>query len=162
MLRTFQGLTCSCHGLPLLMQCWSPLLSLLAHTLFTPHAPAACVPQIHTLPACPPQKNKDTYTHKQITILPALCLCILRTLPPRLEQEVWSNSLVVASFYGPVHSTAWWVAAIVSTAIPAFYCFTGGMRASLFTDVFQVRVCVNRSVCLCVSLCTCFSMRLCF
>lgn len=56
----------------------------------------------------------------------------------RLEQEVWSNSLVVASFYGPVHSTNWWMAAIVSTAIPAFYCFTGGMRASLFTDVFQV------------------------
>eukprot|EP00775_Hariotina_reticulata_P012830 gene12830-12958_t len=55
----------------------------------------------------------------------------------RLEQEVWSNSLVVASFYGPVGSGHWWAAAIVSTAIPAFYCFTGGMRASLFTDVFQ-------------------------
>ncbi|WIA39871.1 hypothetical protein OEZ86_013316 [Tetradesmus obliquus] len=58
----------------------------------------------------------------------------------RLEQEVWSNSLVVASFYGPVHSTNWWIAAVVSTAIPAFYCFTGGMRASLFTDVFQAVV----------------------
>jgi Na+/proline symporter len=56
----------------------------------------------------------------------------------RLEQEVWSNSLVVASFYGPVHSPAWWAAAVVSTAIPLIYCFTGGMRASLFTDVFQV------------------------
>eukprot|EP00879_Flechtneria_rotunda_P010733 GHRR01011215.1.p1 GENE.GHRR01011215.1~~GHRR01011215.1.p1 ORF type:complete len:596 (+),score=197.04 GHRR01011215.1:814-2601(+) len=58
----------------------------------------------------------------------------------RLEQEVWSNSLVVASFYGPVQSPAWWAAAVVSTAIPAFYCFTGGMRASLFTDVFQAMV----------------------
>ncbi|KAF6258847.1 hypothetical protein COO60DRAFT_1622110 [Scenedesmus sp. NREL 46B-D3] len=58
----------------------------------------------------------------------------------RLEQEVWSNSLVVASFYGPVHSTSWWLAAVLSTAIPAFYCFTGGMRASLFTDVFQAFV----------------------
>lgn len=58
----------------------------------------------------------------------------------RLEQEVWSNSLVVASFYGPVHSPAWWAAAVVSTAIPAFYCFTGGMRASLFTDVFQALI----------------------
>lgn len=56
----------------------------------------------------------------------------------RLEQEVWSNSLVVASFYGPVHSANWWIAAVASTAIPALYCFTGGMRASLFTDVFQV------------------------
>ena len=65
----------------------------------------------------------------------------------RLEQEVWSNSLVVASFYGPVHSTSWWMAAIVSTAIPAFYCFTGGMRASLFTDVFQVW---RRGACDCV------------
>jgi Na+/proline symporter len=37
-------------------------------------------------------------------------------------------------------STNWWIAAVVSTAIPAFYCFTGGMRASLFTDVFQVGV----------------------
>lgn len=59
----------------------------------------------------------------------------------RLEQEVWSNSLVVASFYGPVHSPEWWAAAVVSTAIPMFYCITGGMRASLFTDVFQVRNC---------------------
>lgn len=56
---------------------------------------------------------------------------------------MWSNSLVVASFYGPVHSAPWWIAAVVSTAIPAFYCFTGGMRASLFTDVFQamIKVC---------------------
>jgi Na+/proline symporter len=69
-------------------------------------------------------------------LLPVLCAQLLFVC--RLEQEVWSNSLVVASFYGPVHSTSWWLAAIVSTAIPAFYCFTGGMRASLFTDVFQV------------------------
>ncbi len=31
-----------------------------------------------------------------------------------------------------------WAAAIVSTAIPAFYCVTGGMRASLLTDFYQV------------------------
>eukprot|EP00878_Enallax_costatus_P010689 GHUV01011165.1.p1 GENE.GHUV01011165.1~~GHUV01011165.1.p1 ORF type:complete len:509 (+),score=97.58 GHUV01011165.1:266-1792(+) len=58
----------------------------------------------------------------------------------RLEQEVWSNSLVVASFYGPVHSPEWWAAAVVSTAIPMFYCFTGGMRASLLTDIFQAMI----------------------
>ena len=59
---------------------------------------------------------------------------------------MWSNSLVVAGFYGPVHSAAWWAAACVSTAIPALYCFTGGMRAALLTDVYQVRACV----CVCV------------
>jgi hypothetical protein len=37
-----------------------------------------------------------------------------------------------------VHSGAWWAAAAASTAIPALYCFTGGMRASLVTDVLQV------------------------
>jgi hypothetical protein len=101
-----------------------------------------------------PSAPKNTHAHSSYQLLPPLPSflsplpspptpapnCCHGLHPTRLEQEVWSNSLVVASFYGPVHSTNWWLAAIVSTAIPAFYCFTGGMRASLFTDVFQVRL----------------------
>lgn len=55
----------------------------------------------------------------------------------RLWNEIWSNSVVVASFYGPVHSPMWWAAAMVSTAIPAVYVLMGGMRSSLVSDVLQ-------------------------
>ncbi|KAJ9523670.1 hypothetical protein QJQ45_020099 [Haematococcus lacustris] len=64
----------------------------------------------------------------------------------RLYQEVWSNSLVVGGFFGPTvgHSPEWWAAVVVSTAIPAFYSITGGMRSSLLTDIFQAawKVCL--------------------
>lgn len=62
------------------------------------------------------------------------------TILYRLVQEVWSNALVVAGFYGEPLTTPWWIAACVSAAIPAIYCITGGMRASLTTDVLQAVV----------------------
>ncbi len=42
-------------------------------------------------------------------------------------------------FYGATHSGPFWAAVVVSTAIPALYSITGGMRSSLLTDVYQVR-----------------------
>ena len=64
-------------------------------------------------------------------------LCFSLALLYRLWNEVWSNSVVVASFYGETHSHNWWVAVAVSTMIPAFYTTMGGMRASLFSDSLQ-------------------------
>ncbi|KAL0034477.1 hypothetical protein WJX79_004596 [Trebouxia sp. C0005] len=61
----------------------------------------------------------------------------------RLYQEVWSNALVVAGFYGAEHTKEWWLGACLSTAIPVVYSVTGGMRASLVTDVAQSVTCVG-------------------
>eukprot|EP01065_Artemidia_motanka_P042806 TRINITY_DN579_c0_g1_i1.p1 TRINITY_DN579_c0_g1~~TRINITY_DN579_c0_g1_i1.p1 ORF type:complete len:699 (+),score=276.09 TRINITY_DN579_c0_g1_i1:81-2177(+) len=58
----------------------------------------------------------------------------------RLLNEVWSNAIVVASFYGPTHSTEWWWSAIVSTVIPLAYVFGGGLRMSLTSDLLQAVV----------------------
>eukprot|EP00891_Asterochloris_glomerata_P000355 jgi/Astpho2/355/Aster-02232 len=55
----------------------------------------------------------------------------------RLYQEVWSNAVVVASFFGTTHSASWWLGAIFSTLIPVIYALSGGMRASIVTDVAQ-------------------------
>jgi Na+/proline symporter len=55
----------------------------------------------------------------------------------RLLNEVWSNSAVVADFYGPAESVSWWHAALAATAIPATYVQIGGLRASLLSDVIQ-------------------------
>lgn len=55
----------------------------------------------------------------------------------RLWNEVWSNIIVVAQFYGAPYSKPWWVAAIISASVPATYVFMGGMRASLVSDVLQ-------------------------
>ena len=35
------------------------------------------------------------------------------------------------------HSTEWWLAACLSTLVPVIYSVSGGMRASIVTDVMQ-------------------------
>ncbi len=55
----------------------------------------------------------------------------------RLWNEVWSNAVVVAGFYGEVHSNAWWIAVAFSVIVPATYVMMGGMRASLLSDQVQ-------------------------
>jgi len=62
----------------------------------------------------------------------------------RLLMEVWSNTIVIADFFGE-RSTAnsddpewdWYFAAWVSMIIPAVYTIIGGMRASLLSDFIQ-------------------------
>ena len=41
------------------------------------------------------------------------------------------------------HTKEWWLGACLSTTIPVIYSFTGGMRASLVTDVAQSVTCVG-------------------
>jgi len=55
----------------------------------------------------------------------------------RLYQEIWSNSTVVAGFYGDFNDAEWWMAAIVSTFIPFAYVSLGGLRSSLTSDAIQ-------------------------
>jgi Na+/proline symporter len=65
------------------------------------------------------------------------CITFFLAILYRLEQEVWSNALVVASFYGVEGSWSWWTAASVCTVIPCVYVFIGGLRSSLLTDMMQ-------------------------
>ncbi|EIE27477.1 hypothetical protein COCSUDRAFT_64250 [Coccomyxa subellipsoidea C-169] len=60
----------------------------------------------------------------------------------RLYQEVWSNAVVVAPWFGPLHSKEWWLGAVLSSSIPVIYSFSGGMRASIMTDTTQLVICV--------------------
>ena len=55
----------------------------------------------------------------------------------RLFNEVWSNTTVVAMFYGERDSAEWWVAVALSSAVPLSYVLMGGMRSSLTSDVAQ-------------------------
>jgi Na+/proline symporter len=55
----------------------------------------------------------------------------------RLFNEVWSNAGVIGSFYGAAGSPEYWGACWLSVLIPVLYVLMGGMRASLFSDVFQ-------------------------
>ena len=69
---------------------------------------------------------------------PVGLICLNLALLFRLWNEIWSNVAVVASFYSSeIRTTEWWLAAVLSAAVPAIYVTMGGMRASLFSDFVQ-------------------------
>jgi len=68
---------------------------------------------------------------------PLACLVFLGVVLYRLFNEVWSNTIVIADFFGESLSNDWVAAAWVSAAIPAVYTAIGGMRASLHSDALQ-------------------------
>ena len=41
------------------------------------------------------------------------------------------------------HSSEWWLAACLSTLVPVIYSVSGGMRASIVTDVMQAAAAVG-------------------
>lgn len=53
------------------------------------------------------------------------------------------TSLQLIRDCGVQHTKEWWLGACLSTLIPVIYSFTGGMRASLVTDVAQSVTCVG-------------------
>lgn len=55
----------------------------------------------------------------------------------RLYNEVWSNTAVVASYFGPRQSTAFYGAALAFTALTLLYTLKGGLRSSILTDGIQ-------------------------
>ncbi len=56
----------------------------------------------------------------------------------RLYNEVWSNTAVVASYFGPAGSYAYILAAVVITAFTLSYSLKGGLRSSIVTDIVQL------------------------
>lgn len=61
----------------------------------------------------------------------------LLTIAFRLFNEVWSNTKVMALYFGPEGSAPYWIAVILVTLFTVSYAWTGGMRASLLTDRIQ-------------------------
>lgn len=68
----------------------------------------------------------------------ALCAKLfLLTIAFRLFNEVWSNTKVMALYFGAEGSAPYWLSAIAVTLFTLGYALTGGMRASLLTDRLQ-------------------------
>ena len=56
----------------------------------------------------------------------------------RLFNEVWSNTMVIGSYFGTIGSTPYYWAIGVFTLLTLFYTLKGGMSSSIFTDVVQM------------------------
>ena len=56
----------------------------------------------------------------------------------RLWNEVWSNSMVIGSYFGDEGTTPYLLAVIVFTSLTIAYSIKGGMSSSLFTDMLQM------------------------
>ncbi len=56
----------------------------------------------------------------------------------RLFNEVWSNTMVIGSYFGEAGSTAYYVSILAFTALTLAYSIKGGLRSSLFTDAIQM------------------------
>lgn len=77
-------------------------------------------------------------THFLVEKYGGLCARIfLLTIAFRLFNEVWSNTKVMALYFGAEGSGSYWLAAFAITAFTVSYAWSGGMRASLLTDRLQ-------------------------
>ncbi|MGO4919909.1 sodium:solute symporter [Maribacter spongiicola] len=56
----------------------------------------------------------------------------------RLFNEVWSNTMVIGSYFGEIGSGAYYLSILVFTALTLAYVLKGGMSSSIFTDVIQM------------------------
>lgn len=56
----------------------------------------------------------------------------------RLFNEVWSNTMVIGSYFGDTGTTGYYSAVIVFTILTLAYTIKGGMRSSLLTDAIQM------------------------
>jgi len=56
----------------------------------------------------------------------------------RLWNEIWSNTIVMAQFFGPRESQGYYVASWAITALVLTYILKGGLRSSIVTDVVQI------------------------
>ncbi|MBD0779986.1 sodium:solute symporter [Maribacter sp. ANRC-HE7] len=55
----------------------------------------------------------------------------------RLFNEVWSNSMVIGSYFGELGSISYYFSIAVFTIITLAYVLKGGLRSSLLTDLIQ-------------------------
>ncbi|KQC31987.1 sodium:solute symporter [Nonlabens sp. YIK11] len=56
----------------------------------------------------------------------------------RLFNEVWSNTMVIGTYFGDMGSTPYYAAIIVFTMLTLAYTLKGGLSSSIFTDVIQM------------------------
>ncbi|MEN8816923.1 MAG: sodium:solute symporter [Nonlabens sp.] len=56
----------------------------------------------------------------------------------RLFNEVWSNTMVIGTYFGEMGTTAYYVAIVVFTLMTLAYTLKGGLSSSIFTDVIQM------------------------
>ena len=56
----------------------------------------------------------------------------------RLFNEVWSNTMVIGTYFGDQGSTPYYWAILVFTALTLAYSLKGGLSSSIFTDVIQM------------------------
>ncbi|MEM6642857.1 MAG: sodium:solute symporter [Bacteroidota bacterium] len=56
----------------------------------------------------------------------------------RLFNEVWSNAMVIGSYFGEVSSGPYYAAIFVFTFLTLLYSLKGGLSSSLFTDAIQM------------------------
>ena len=72
----------------------------------------------------------------------------------RLFNEVWSNTMVIGSYFGAQGSTSYYWAIILFTVLTLAYALKGGLSSSIFTDIIQMML---FSVLLLIILATIFS-----
>ena len=56
----------------------------------------------------------------------------------RLFNEVWSNTMVIGSYFGEQGSRPYYLAILVFTSLTLAYVIKGGLRSSLLTDAIQM------------------------
>ncbi|MFQ5796276.1 MAG: sodium:solute symporter [Candidatus Bipolaricaulia bacterium] len=56
----------------------------------------------------------------------------------RLMNEIWSNTAVVAAYFGPQGSSPYLLSVLVVTAFTVYYTAKGGLRSSILTDGVQM------------------------
>lgn len=56
----------------------------------------------------------------------------------RLFNEVWSNTMVIGTYFGAMGTPAYYWSILVFTALTLAYVLKGGMSSSIFTDVIQM------------------------
>ncbi|WP_299250760.1 sodium:solute symporter [uncultured Lacinutrix sp.] len=56
----------------------------------------------------------------------------------RLFNEVWSNTMVIGSYFGKTGSNNYYLAIIVFTLLTLAYAIKGGLSSSIFTDIIQM------------------------
>ena len=56
----------------------------------------------------------------------------------RLFNEVWSNTIVIGSYFGEMGSSRYYIAILVFSALTLSYSLKGGLRSSLLTDAIQM------------------------
>ncbi|MDX1446920.1 sodium:solute symporter family transporter [Lishizhenia sp.] len=56
----------------------------------------------------------------------------------RLFNEIWSNTMVIGSYFGERGTTAYYSSILVFTALTLAYTLKGGLRSSIFSDLIQM------------------------